>query len=96
MDDPNEHLTPTFPHRESMTDTSKTPQTDANIHSIAPLLTLDEVAAITGIPKATLYTWRSTHPGRGPVAIHIGRTLRFEHGEVLRWLQELPRDMTAS
>lgn len=92
----NGHLDDFLAHRGVMANISTTDQTDTNIHSIAPLLSLDDVAAISGIPKATLYTWRTTHPGRGPVAIHIGRSLRFEHAEVLRWLNALPRDETAA
>ena len=56
--------------------------------AIAPvLLTIDEVSARIGISKATLYTWRSGYPHRGPRAIKIGTgMLRYRVTDVELWL----------
>lgn len=48
------------------------------------LISIDELAAYLGKPKATLYAWRSR--GLGPKAIRMGRDLRYRMEEVERWL----------
>jgi len=51
------------------------------------LLSLDDVAALLQVPKATIYNWRS----RGdscPRAIKVGRHLRFRESDVRAWMDE--------
>ena len=48
------------------------------------LLSIDEVAAWLGKPKATLYAWRSR--GLGPRGIRVGNLLRYRRREVEGWL----------
>ena len=65
---------------------------EAPFHTFERYLTLGEVCEITGVPKATFYTWRTTRPGYGPRATKIGRELRFKQSEVRRWLDTLPTE----
>lgn len=53
------------------------------------LLSVDEVAEILGVPKATIYRWR--YIGTGPRGIPVGRYVRFRPAEVERWLSEVER-----
>lgn len=48
------------------------------------LLSVDELAAYLGVPKATIYNW--SHTGSGPTSIRVGRYLRFRVADVERWL----------
>lgn len=49
------------------------------------MLTYEELSALLKVPKGTLYAWVSE--GRIP-HIRLGkRTVRFERGRVLDWLQ---------
>lgn len=50
------------------------------------LLTVDELAALLKIPKATLYSWR--YISYGPPSIKVGRYLRYRNTEVTRWIAE--------
>jgi excisionase family DNA binding protein len=50
------------------------------------LLTVDQVADLLQVPKATLYKW-SMH-GTGPTSYKVGKYLRFSYSEVLLWLAE--------
>ena len=45
-----------------------------------------DVAEFLGVPIGTLYQWR--HLGTGPKAYRVGRHLRYDPGEVRRWLEE--------
>ena len=56
------------------------------------LLNAAEVCAIIGVPKSTLYLWRSTMPGYGPPAKHVGRLLKWVPSELARWVAALPSD----
>lgn len=49
------------------------------------LLTADEVAAILGVPIATVYQWRSRQ--LGPRGYRVGRHLRFREADVEVWLE---------
>ena len=51
-----------------------------------PLLTLEQVADWLGVPKGTLYQWRSRH--RGPRAIKVGGALRYRRNEVESYLDQ--------
>jgi len=45
-----------------------------------PLLTIDQVSDWLGVPKGTLYQWRSR--SQGPLAIKVGGGLRYRRSEV--------------
>jgi predicted DNA-binding transcriptional regulator AlpA len=49
-----------------------------------PLLSIDDVAAWLGKPKATLYAWHGR--GKGPRASRVGNTLRYRRSEIELWL----------
>lgn len=49
------------------------------------LLSVDDVARMLGVPRATLYAWR--YRGQGPKALRIGRHLRFRPEDVETWLR---------
>lgn len=49
-----------------------------------PLLTIEQVADWLGVPKGTLYQWRSRH--QGPRAIKVGGGLRYRRNEVDAYL----------
>jgi excisionase family DNA binding protein len=51
-----------------------------------PLLTPDDVCVRLGIPKNTLYRWRSE--GKGPPAYRIGKHLRYRREDVEKWLEQ--------
>lgn len=52
----------------------------------AQLLTVDDLARVLRVPKATIYRWRST--GDGPRGYSIGRYVRFRWPDVETWLEE--------
>ena len=56
----------------------------------AQLLTVDELAQVLRVPKATIYRWRST--GDGPRGYSIGRYVRFRWPDVEAWLEERADD----
>jgi excisionase family DNA binding protein len=50
----------------------------------------DEVAAHLGIPKATLYAWRSK--SEGPPAVRVGKHLRYPRAAFDAWCDQLEAD----
>jgi excisionase family DNA binding protein len=50
------------------------------------LLRADEVAALLGVPIGTIYAWQYRRVG--PIAIRVGRHLRFRRSDVRKWLRE--------
>ncbi len=54
------------------------------------LLSVDDLARILRVPKATIYRWRST--GDGPRGYSIGRYVRFRWPDVEAWLNERADD----
>jgi excisionase family DNA binding protein len=48
------------------------------------LWTVDEVAAYLGVPKQTLYQWRTR--GDGPVGFRIGKYVRYSPDDVRAWV----------
>jgi excisionase family DNA binding protein len=52
-----------------------------------PLLTTDEVVARYRVSRRTLYHWRAT--GRAPLAIKVGRHLRWPQSEIQAWEDRL-------
>ncbi len=59
---------------------------------LRPLLGLDEVAYLLGVPRATLYQWQSlSSPGapQGPRAFRVGRYLRYTLDDVQSYIDQL-------
>ena len=59
---------------------------------LRPLLGVDDVAGLLGIPKATLYRWhsRSTPDApQGPRAFRVGRHLRYTLDDVRSYIENL-------
>jgi excisionase family DNA binding protein len=56
-------------------------RTDSNMR---PLLSVDEVAVVLGVPVRTLYQWR--HKGVGPLGLRVGRHLRYRAADVSGWI----------
>jgi excisionase family DNA binding protein len=48
------------------------------------LLTIAELASLLKVPKSTIYGWR--HQRRTPLAIKVGRHVRFRLSDVQDWL----------
>jgi len=48
-------------------------------------LTPEQVSELTGVRASTLANWRWAH--RGPKFHRLGRSIRYEKGEVLRWAE---------
>ena len=53
------------------------------------LWTIDEVAAYLGVPKQTIYCWRTS--GYGPAGFRVGKHLRWRASTVIAWTLELER-----
>jgi excisionase family DNA binding protein len=58
-----------------------------------PLLTIEEVSQWLGIPRGTLYQWRSRK--QGPRAIKVGGALRYRRAEVETYLDQHTDSRTA-
>ena len=59
-----------------------------------PVLSPEEVSAMLGgVPLATLKRWRTERTG--PVALHIGRHVRYRRSAVEDWLQARDREAAA-
>ncbi len=59
-----------------------------------PVLSPQEVSAMLGgVPVATLKRWRTERTG--PVALHIGRHVRYRRSAVEAWLQARDREAAA-
>ncbi|MHB1596750.1 MAG: helix-turn-helix transcriptional regulator [Streptosporangiaceae bacterium] len=50
------------------------------------LWSAEEAAHFLGVPKATLYQWR--YLGIGPRAGRVGRHLRYDPEDVMRWFRQ--------
>ena len=53
--------------------------------ALVRLLSVSEVAALLQVPARTLYQWRFR--GEGPIAMRIGRYLRFDPRDVEAWVE---------
>ena len=49
------------------------------------LLSVQEVAELLQVPVSTIYQWQ--YRGRGPKPMRVGRYLRFDPRDVVRWLE---------
>ena len=50
---------------------------------------IDEVSNYLGVPKQTIYAWRST--GYGPQGFRVGKHLRWRAATVITWTLDLER-----
>jgi excisionase family DNA binding protein len=66
--------------------TRKAPKPDPGSGTARRLLSPDELASYLGVPRATVYRWRSRR--EGPCGIRVGRHIRYRLEEVDRWLDE--------
>lgn len=59
---------------------------------LRPLLGVDEVSHLLGVPKATLYRWHSLSTPElpvGPRAFRVGRYLRYTLEDVRSYIERL-------
>ena len=64
---------------------------DQTITATDPLLTPEEVSEMLGgVPPGTLKRWRTQRTG--PVALHMGRHVRYRRSAVEAWLQTKDRE----
>jgi predicted DNA-binding transcriptional regulator AlpA len=61
---------------------------------LEPLLTTSELADYLGVRVQAIYDLRCD--GRGPVAIHVGRELRYRTTDVRSWLQAMQESAQSS
>jgi excisionase family DNA binding protein len=50
------------------------------------LLSVQDVAGLLQVPVGTVYKWHER--GVGPTGMRIGRYVRFDPGDVARWVQD--------
>ena len=51
---------------------------------------VDDLANYLGVPKQTIYAWRTT--GYGPQGFRVGKHLRWRSATVIAWTLRLERD----
>ena len=56
-----------------------------SLSSIPALMTTEQVAKILGLSARTLETLRLR--GGGPEYIKLGRSVRYEHGDIENWIE---------
>ena len=71
-------------HDELARDPSAIPHTTSATALYDPLLTIEQVSEWLGVPKGTLYQWRSRK--QGPRAIKVGGGLRYRRNEIDAYL----------
>lgn len=59
----------------------------SDVWPIAPLWTVEDVAAYLQVPVQTLYFWRQR--GTGPQARKMGKYLRYRPADVVAWFDSL-------
>jgi len=60
---------------------------------MAPLMTVQEVAAVLQVPVKTVYEWRARKPSAyGPPAIKVGKYLRWKPEVVQAWIDSQQPD----
>lgn len=80
--------------RDTRADASgKTSALTAATAGYDPLLTIEEVSQWLGIPRGTLYQWRTRK--QGPRAIKVGGALRYRRAEVELYLDQHTDPRTA-
>lgn len=59
--------------------------------NIETLWRIDDLAAHLGVPKSTIYRWRTTN--YGPPAIKVGKHLRWRPSAVIDWAAKQERSV---
>ncbi len=57
---------------------------------VGDLWTIEQVANYLGVPKQTIYCWRTS--GYGPHGFRVGKHLRWRAATVLAWTADLELD----
>jgi len=83
-------------HRNHRRESASSPRTARDTGSpeleLRPLLGVDEVARLLGVPKATLYRWHSLSTAdapQGPRAFRVGKHLRYTLDDVRSYIEHL-------
>lgn len=71
------------PSTQPAPDTVPPPSTKTAPVEADRLWNIDEVAAFLGVPKKTIYAWRTV--GRGPKGFRVGKHLRWHPRTVFEW-----------
>ncbi|WP_435769015.1 helix-turn-helix transcriptional regulator [Nocardioides sp. SYSU DS0651] len=77
------------PSPQTTPDTAPPPPPRAPVEADR-LWTVNEVAAFLGVPKKTIYAWRTT--GKGPKGFRVGKHLRWHPRTVFEWSLKLERE----
>ena len=56
---------------------------------VSELWTINEVADYLGVPKQTVYCWRTS--GYGPAGFRVGKHVRWRAATVIAWTLELEK-----
>ena len=56
--------------------------------TLKPLLTVEDVSRIVGLPVSTIYQQRHRRVGVGALAFRAGKHLRFDPNRLQRWIDE--------
>jgi excisionase family DNA binding protein len=71
--------------QQQATDIRRTPMASNDLLSNPDrLLTVDELAEVTGVPVQTIYKWPAK--GTGPRRMRVGRHIRYRASDVKTWL----------
>lgn len=77
-----------------MTENKSSETGGGHVTATDPLLTPEDVShMLGGVPEATLKRWRTQRTG--PVALHIGRHVRYRRSAVEAWLGAKDREAAA-
>jgi excisionase family DNA binding protein len=72
-----------------------TPLAEPARSGLERLLSIDELSEYLRVPVTTLYDWRANQ--KGPLAIRVGRALRYPESAVREWLDaEIQRELATS
>lgn len=47
-----------------------------------------DVAELFDVPLQTVYAWRSTHRGQGPIGFKVGRHVRYSREEIEKFVAD--------
>lgn len=79
---------PASPSKHAKTANTKIPVPTA-AGAVSELWTVDQVAEYLGVPKQTIYCWRTT--GYGPAGFRVGKHVRWRASTVIAWTVDLER-----
>ena len=77
------------PQTKARTTARTTSHRNPEAAEASDLWTIDEVARYLGVPKQTVYCWRTS--GYGPAGFRVGKHLRWRASTVVSWTIELER-----